>query len=62
MNRKNSEKPFFSEILMFSMFYAVCVRDMDKRNMVKLANGVKVLSSSQFLLLPQMPQKMMLAL
>ena len=36
---------------------AVRTRDLDKLNLVKLAYGGKVLGSSQFLLLPQLPQK-----
>ena len=36
------------------------VRDLDKLNFVKLGFGGMVLGSSQFLLLPQLPQLMML--
>ena len=32
------------------------IKDLDKLNMVKTCNGGKVLASSQFLLLPQLPQ------
>ena len=38
-----------------------CVMDLEKLNLVKLGYGGLGLGSSQFLLLPQMPQKMMLA-
>ena len=36
------------------------ITDMDKLNLVKLGNGGLVSGSSQFLLLPQLPQKMIL--
>ena len=37
-----------------------CVRDFDKLNLVKVNNGGSVLNSRQFLLCPQLLQKMML--
>ena len=37
------------------------ITDLDKLILVKIGNGGLVLSSSQFLLLPQLPQKIMLA-
>jgi len=39
-----------------------CYKDLDKLNLVKLAYEVKVLGSSRFSLLPQLPLKMMLTL
>ena len=41
--------------------YTVRFKDLDKLNLVKICNGGKVLGSSQFLILPQLPQKTMLA-
>ena len=38
----------------------VRITDLDKLNLVKIRNGVLVLGSSQYLLLPQPPQKMTL--
>ena len=37
------------------------IKNLDKLNLLKLANGGLVLGSSQFLLLPQLPLKMILA-
>ena len=37
----------------------VCIRDLDKLKLVKLGYGGLVLGSSQFLILPHLPQKIM---
>ena len=39
----------------------VCITDLFKLNLVKIRNGGLVLCSSQFPVLPQLPQKMTLA-
>ena len=40
----------------------MCVKDLDKLNLVKLAYGGLVFSSSLFSLLAQLPQNMMIVL
>ena len=44
-----------------ALVYAERFTDLDKLNLVKIYNGSKVLGSSQFLILPQLPQKTTLA-
>jgi len=39
----------------------VRIKDLDKLKLVKICNNGQVLGSSQFSLLPQLPQKTMLA-
>ena len=41
--------------------YTVRIKDLDNLNLLKIRSGDKVLGSSQFLLLSQLPQKTMLA-
>ena len=43
------------------MCYTMCIMDLDMLNKVNLTNGGLDLGSSQFFLLPQLPQKMTLA-
>jgi len=46
---------------MTGLYNTVRIKYLDKLNLVKIRNGGKVLGSSQFSLLPQLPQKMTLA-
>ena len=48
------------ELLLLALIkpFSECFMDLDKLNLVKLGYGGSVLGSSQFLLLPQLPQEM----
>ena len=48
-------------VVYFELKFTVCIKDLDMLNLVKNRNGVEVLGSSQFSLLPHLPQVTMLA-
>jgi len=54
---------FLTSIIISSMDLSAteCFTDLDKPNMVKISQGGMVLGLNQFLPLPQLPQKMILA-